>query len=232
MTLPSKRRSRSVKVVDCGERLLAPATVLEVQQYCILAFEIVPADLVFAEALFDVSRVCWPDEVDQIYVLVCLSSMFSSCTPAGRRSSAQGLSHSSPRRHSNHRRKWEHRGRGGCRPLTQRPRGPRHQGTVKDPDTPRESSCKARRLMDRILRGAETLMATAQGDLRGAHEDDASLCAARLHSIQAAQRPAQYLRTYALWATTCGTTPQAARRALWHYRDFIETYSAAQEPWV
>jgi hypothetical protein len=75
-------------------------------------------------------------------------------------------------------------------------------------------------------------MATAQGDLRGAHEDNASLCAARLHSIQAAQRPAQSLRTYALWATMCGTTPQAARRALWHYRDFIETYSAAQEPWV
>ena len=107
VTLPSKRRSRSVKVADCRERLLAPATVLAVQQYCILAFETVPADLVFAEALFDVSRACWPDEVDQIYVLVCLSSMFSSCTPAERTSSAQGLSHSSPRRHSNHRGKRE-----------------------------------------------------------------------------------------------------------------------------
>jgi hypothetical protein len=65
--------------------------------------------------------------------------------------------------------------------------------------------------------------------VRGAHEDDASLCAARLHSIRAAQRPAQSLRTYALWATTCGTTPQAARRAPWHYRALIETYSAGHK---
>lgn len=32
-----------------------------------------------------------------------------------------------------------------------------------------------------------------------------------------------------LWETTYGTTPQAARRALWHYRDLIETYSAGHK---
>jgi hypothetical protein len=104
---------------------------------------------------------------------------------------------------------------------------PEDQGSkarLKDSGTLRESSREARRLRDRNLRGVETLMATAQGDLRGAHQDNASLCAAaRPRSIQAAQRPAQSLRTYALWATTYGTTPRAAMRALWHYRALIET---------
>jgi hypothetical protein len=103
---------------------------------------------------------------------------------------------------------------------------PEDQGSkarLNDSGTLRESSCEARRLRDRNLRGVETLMATAQGDLRGAHQDNASLCAACMLRGRAAQRPAQSLRTYALWATTYGTTPRAAMRALWHYRALIET---------
>jgi len=66
--LPTKPRSRSVQVVDCGERLLAPAMELEAHRHSMLVFETAPADLVSAEALLYIcagaadlkgNSICW-----------------------------------------------------------------------------------------------------------------------------------------------------------------------------